>query len=114
MLTACVRAASAQDNVSQMCALADEYDMPRMTATAEDWLVDAAARGGVLQLHAYAYSRAEAELRAESVDAFVHLISLARLYKLRRFADAAKRCVDQLSREDLQLVLKRELTEAVE
>jgi hypothetical protein len=115
-----------QDNIASVCALADALDMPRMHKMADDWLVDAVARGVVLKtLHVWPFERyrndpqyaphaAEHDAqRNESARDFARWMELARAHDLKRFTEAAEKRMEQLNESDARLVVTAELREAI-
>jgi hypothetical protein len=117
----------AQASIGAVCALACEYDMQPLLDSAEEWLVDAAARGVVLAAlpqppgspasHPFPHANSGApactpQEVAEAAMRFARTLSLARAFKLRRFADAANARVRQLSAEHARMVLIAETEEA--
>ncbi len=97
-----------QDNIASICAMAREYDMPRLMHSAESWLVRA-AKEGTLLVPAVPNPTPESPSCAE----FLRMLSLAREFKLPRFATVCKEAVSKLKLQQAQVVLNMETTEAL-
>ncbi len=102
LLTCCIPLhAHKQENVARACAMAREYDIPRLMETAETWLVDALARGTLIR-----------SLQSRDMQ-LVRLISLVREYKLRRFAQAINTFMDKLQPAEVKSVLRAKVNDAL-
>lgn len=94
-----------QGNVASMLAMAREYDMPRLSRDAESWLVLAASQGKLFFL-------LRSECAANACE-FMQMLSLAREFKLRRFAASCDVAVDALTTHQAQQLLKMETAAAL-
>ena len=88
------------------CQLAAEYNMPAMLRSVDGWL---AMRP---EVPLPTFQLLGAPKRDDAARAIARMLALARAYKLRRFAEAAKsrlRLVGNGSSENLLLVMSAEL-----
>ncbi len=84
-----------------MCAMAREYDMPRLMHSAESWLVRAVRERALLE-STYPCSASQ---QADSIAEFVRMLSLAREFKLGRFWPVCRQAVRNLSSQHAQALL---------
>jgi hypothetical protein len=100
---------SSQDNVALALSLAREYDMPRLTHAVEEWLLGAVLARAVMDTPFHKATYPERERLC-----FARMLSLAREFRLRRFATACVARVRSLDAAEAHAVLELQLREAME
>jgi hypothetical protein len=99
-----------QENIASVCAMAREYDMPRLMHSVESWLVRATSSGDVLAIRDQI---GFCLLTEDCCMEFVRMLSLARDFKLHRFAKSCEAAVGKLNVHQAQQVLNLETSEAL-
>jgi len=104
--------AALQENIASVCAMSRKYDMPRLMDSAESWLVHAARAGALLVPLPNNGDPPSSKMAASSVD-FVAMLSLAREFKLPRFAAECDAAVNKLGAVQARQVLNLQTAEAL-